>query len=315
MRVLVFGAGVLGTLYAARLKDAGHDVTILARGERAGQLNRHGAVLEDEATGRRTVTKLPVITELGRGDIYDVIFVIVRRDQLLSTLPPLAENRSPSVLFMVNNAGGPAPLVKALGQERVLLGFAGAGGTREGHVVRCRVVSGRTQPTTLGELSGAVTPRLREIRAMLRRAGFPVAFSPDMDAWLKTHAALVCPIANAFYYAGDNYRLAESEEGLRLLVDAVREGLRALGRLGIPIEPGKYRALLWVPAGLAVWVLRRAFATRRAELVLWRHARAARSEMQLLAEEMRGLIRESGVQAPAFDRLYPYAWSPTAQSC
>ena len=310
MRVLVFGAGVLGSLYAARLKESGQDVTLLARGLRAEQLRRYGVVLEDETTGRRSETIMPVITELAANDIYDVIFVIVRRDQLSSTLPQLVENRSPSVLFMVNNAGGPAPLVRALGQDRVLLGFPGAGGTREGHIVRCRLVSGSTQPTTLGELGGAVTPRLRQIAAVLRGAGFPTAFSPDMDAWLKTHAVLVCPIANAFYFAGDNYRLAQSNEGLHLLIGAVREGLRALGKLGIPIEPGKYRALLWLPIWLAVPVLRRAFSTKRAELALWRHAQGARPEMQLLAEEVRALLKEAAIPTPAFDQLYPYAWSP-----
>ena len=34
MRVLVYGAGVLGSQYAVRLQDAGHDVTLVARGDR-----------------------------------------------------------------------------------------------------------------------------------------------------------------------------------------------------------------------------------------------------------------------------------------
>jgi 2-dehydropantoate 2-reductase len=33
MRILVFGAGVLGSYYATKLYQAGMDVTILARGE------------------------------------------------------------------------------------------------------------------------------------------------------------------------------------------------------------------------------------------------------------------------------------------
>jgi hypothetical protein len=31
--------------------------------------------------------------------------------------------------------------------------------------------------------------------ALIPRAGFPTAISPNMDAWLKTHVALVGPIA------------------------------------------------------------------------------------------------------------------------
>lgn len=303
MRILVFGAGVLGSLYAARLKASGQDVTVLARGIRAGELRAHGIVLEDETTGRRTVTALPVITELAWDDIYDLIVVIVRRDQLTSTLPQLAANRSPSVLFMANNAGGPSELVGALGPERVLMGFVGAGGAREGHVVRCRLAAG---PSTLGELTGAVTPRLQAIAGALQGAGFPTAFSPNIDAWLKTHAVLVTPIANAMYFAGDNYRLARSSEGLRLMVGAIQEGLRALDVLQIPVEPRKYRILRRLPTWLLVAMLRRVFATQGAELVMWRHANVARSEMKLLTAEVGALIQQAGVPAPAFDRLYHY---------
>jgi ketopantoate reductase len=34
MKLLIYGTGVLGSLYAARLHAAGHTVTLLARGQR-----------------------------------------------------------------------------------------------------------------------------------------------------------------------------------------------------------------------------------------------------------------------------------------
>ena len=34
MKILVYGAGVIGTLYAARLQDGGNRVTVVARGQR-----------------------------------------------------------------------------------------------------------------------------------------------------------------------------------------------------------------------------------------------------------------------------------------
>lgn len=50
-RILVYGAGVLGSLYAARLAESGKDVTILARGQRLRELWEHGIVLEDARVG------------------------------------------------------------------------------------------------------------------------------------------------------------------------------------------------------------------------------------------------------------------------
>lgn len=304
MRLLVFGGGVLGSLYAARLKESGQDVTILARGARAEEMRQYGIVLEDEKTGRRTETALPVITELAPDDEYECVLVLVRREQIAGTLPQLGANCSPSVLFMTNNAGGPDQLVTALGRERVLLGFPGAGGAKDGHVVRCSLVSAQTQPTTLGELTGEVSPRLQAIAAALEGAGFPTSLSPAMDAWLKTHAVLITPVAWAFYFAGDNYKLAECPEGLHLMIDAVREGLRALAVLAIPLQPGKMLVLRWVPTWVLMPVLRRVLSTRSAELVLWRHSDHARTEMKALADDVLDLLRRAGLPAPASHRLY-----------
>src|SRR5919199_1129872 len=135
MHILVYGAGVLGSLYAARLHEAGHTITILARGQRLVDIRTHGLVLEDATTGRRTTTHVATVEQLAPEDAYDWVIVLVRKNQLPSVLPALAANRhTPNVLFMVNNAAGPDALLAALGRERVLLGFPGAGGTRAGYV-------------------------------------------------------------------------------------------------------------------------------------------------------------------------------------
>jgi hypothetical protein len=52
MNILVYGAGVLGSLYAARLRSAGHRVSLLARGRRLADLRRYGLALENAITGR-----------------------------------------------------------------------------------------------------------------------------------------------------------------------------------------------------------------------------------------------------------------------
>ena len=118
MRTLIIGAGVLGSFNAARLKEAGHDVTLLARGRRLAELREHGVVLEDFRTGRRTSTQVPLVDRLGPDDAYDLAIVIMRRNQILSVLPMLAQNHHiPSVLFLGNNAAGPQDLIDALGRE------------------------------------------------------------------------------------------------------------------------------------------------------------------------------------------------------
>ncbi len=137
MRILVYGAGVVGGLFAARLTESGHDVTVLARRQRLAHIRNHGIVLQEGQTGRRTVTRVPLTEQLAPDDAYDLIIVVMRKNQVPAILPALAANRSsPTIVFMCNNAAGPAEYIGALGRERVVLGFPGAGGGREGHVVR-----------------------------------------------------------------------------------------------------------------------------------------------------------------------------------
>ena len=64
MNILVYGAGPLGTLLSSRLHDAGHDVSLLARGQRLADLHKHGVVLVDTETGKETVTRPKIVESL-----------------------------------------------------------------------------------------------------------------------------------------------------------------------------------------------------------------------------------------------------------
>ena len=50
MRILVYGAGNIGCLYAGLLKESGHQVSLLARGRRLVVLRALGIKLEDSIT-------------------------------------------------------------------------------------------------------------------------------------------------------------------------------------------------------------------------------------------------------------------------
>lgn len=305
MKILVYGAGVIGTLYAARLHESGHEVTLLARGTRLADIRRHGLVLEDFVSGSRSITQVDTVERLGTDDPYDVALIMVRRDQLADVMPELIANRRiPALLFMLNNPNGTASLVKALGQERVLLGFPGAGGAREGHVIRYALIA--QQRTTLGEIGGLRTARLRKLAAAFQAAGFPVRMSSDMEGWLKAHAFFVTAIAGAIYLAGGNCRrLSQDASILALMTRGVREGFTAVRALGHSVAPFPLRVLFsWLPQAFAIYYLRRFFASEIAELVGGRHARAAPGEMRAVADDCRTMLENSGVEASALPQLY-----------
>jgi 2-dehydropantoate 2-reductase len=298
----------MGSLYAAKLQESGQDVSILARGQRLADLREFGIVLEEGMTGKRTTTRVNVVERLKPEDAYDLVVVMMPKNSLPDVLPVLAANRqTPNVLFVSNNAAGPDDMIAALGRERVLLGFVGAGGTREGHLVRYIITSGREQPTTFGELDGRTTPRLEQIAAAFKGAGFPVAICANMDAWLKTHVAEISPTANAFYLAGsDNYRLARTRDGVVLMIRAIREGYKVLRALGIPITPSNHKIVNWIPEPVLVPLVRKMLDSKDVELKAAGHSNAARHEMKQIADEFRALARKTTVPTPSIDRLYTY---------
>ena len=305
MKILVCGAGVIGTLYAARLQQAGHHVTVLARGSRRADIERHGLVLEDIVTGARLVARVSVAGQPLAEDSYDMALVTVRRDQLSAILPDLALNRNtPSLLFMLNNPSGSSALIDALGSDRVILGFPGAGGALEGYVVSYLMIA--QQPTTIGEPNGKETPRLRTLLEMLRACDFRVRIDNDMDAWLTSHAFFVTSVSGAIYLAGgDCGQLSRSPSLLKLMVDGVCQGFSVVRALGRPVHPLALNVLFtWLPHTFAVYYWRRYFSQPTAEFIFARHARHASAEMQMLAMECRLLLGKSGAVAPALDRLF-----------
>lgn len=310
MKILVCGSGPLGSLFAARLHQGGHDVTLLAREQRLVDLREHGIVLHDVQTDEWTTDHVALIEQLAPDDPYDLALVIMRKNQALALLPVLAANtRIPHILFLMNNAAGPEALAQAVGRERVLIGFPTSAGYRDGHVMH--VLTGQPgdeREVPIGEIDGRDTDRIRQIAAALGcMPGFEIDVRPDMDAWLKYHVALLMPsLAPALYMCGDRIRLAGTRDALVLALRAVREGFRVLQALGYPITPKEMSIFAWAPEPLLVAIFQRRLRHPLVEVALAKHAGAARDEMQHLADEFRVLARQTTVPTPASDRLYAY---------
>lgn len=303
--LVIFGAGVLGSLYAALLKEAGHSVTLVARGRRYEDLMEHGIVLERFDTGERaTISGVRVVDRMPDDESFDACIVLVQRTQIEEALPALAANsRIPAFVFMHNMLDGPRALIDALGEDRVLLGHANAGGERDGHVVKYMLA----ERMMIGELDGSRTGRVERIAHAFESAGVPVDISGDPDAWKRCHVGLVSPFANAMYMVGGcNYRLAHDTDALKLCVKGIREGLKVVRSHGFTVEPRRLRAIFFIPQFVLVPLFRRVLDSELMDIGGARHARAAREEMAQLSQELLDMAEESGVETPILRELHAY---------
>jgi 2-dehydropantoate 2-reductase len=288
MKLLVYGAGVTGSLFSARLHQAGHDVSLVARGERLSALREHGVLLAEGDSPAIRQVPVPVVERpAGR---YDLIAVFVRTHQVDAVLESIA-GLDGDVLFLLNWAAGPEPLGAAIGRERVLLGFppAAAAGTMDGEVVRYRAASLMTRMVSMpiGEPDGRTTPRLEKIVHTFRSAGFNVKAEPQMDAWLKTHTAFEVPLGQAVHAAGGPDALAGDTDAIRDMIRLMRQNLEAMPTRPVPCG---FNALRIVPEGVLAALFGR-FLRSPVAAPLRTDSPAVCAELDRMAEQLRAFAR------------------------
>jgi 2-dehydropantoate 2-reductase len=301
--ILIFGAGVIGSVSAGKLSLAGHSVSVLARNKRLNELQLNGLLISEK--GKKPVkTNVTVISELKTDDIYDYVFVTLRKDQLKDALQILGQNRSKNFVFMVNTSSGYADWIEKIGLERVIPAFPGAGGKVENGIVYYSLTSRFIQPTTLGEIDGKATQRINELVEVLRNAGFPTSISNKMDSWQKSHIAMVCPLAYGIYFdGGDNYTLAKNKTAIIQMTKALRETFSFLKNSKIGIEPSKLNLFRLIPLYILNFVIPFVFNSKWAETVISNHAIAAHDEMAMLFNDFISLAKDKGYNLNELKRL------------
>ncbi|MGO1057727.1 ketopantoate reductase family protein [Planococcus sp. FY231025] len=310
--ILIYGVGPFGSLFAERLAEAGHSVSLLDHGERQEELKAYGVVTENTKTGMQTVTRLPVVDRLEEDAAYDLVILPVRKNLISGILPILAANkRVPTFLFMMNNAAGQEELVNALGKERVMSGFPLPGGFKKGHVMHMLPVDGK-KPMALpiGEPDGSVTARTREVAAILdSMRGYRAEIQTDIDDWLKTHVALLVPTLAPAVYACDTdlERFAATRDAHVLMKRALHEAFTAIQNVGVPITPPGLQAIDRIPEPLFVLALAKMAKSATFENVLG-HLDTVPDEVKHLTDEFYALIRPGHTPTPAIDQLAAYTY-------
>jgi 2-dehydropantoate 2-reductase len=287
MKILLIGAGVIGTVYGANLAVAGDTVTVLAHGERTAEVAKIGLRARDVAGGGVTAVSVDVVSE-PRTDAYDLVLVAVTRDQVSAVCASLTTLAGgPTILLLGNSAG--RELAPDAVRGRVRLGFPGVGGTlADGTAEYVRI---KPQPTAL---ESGDDSRLDELAARLDGRGFAVQRVEDMDGWLQYHAVLVACICAALYRCGiDTKRLSRDRRTLRRMCVSVTEGFASLQRQGVRGLPLNLRVLHnrhLTPVAVAYWG--RTMRAPTGELWFGAHARHAVAEMRALGLDVLSRLGE-----------------------
>ncbi|HSD44098.1 MAG TPA: 2-dehydropantoate 2-reductase [Burkholderiales bacterium] len=191
MKIAVVGCGAMGSVYAARLATAGHDVWAVDSWREHVEAMRANGLRVEGASGDRTVRVNATTSAADAGECDLVIIATKARDvEAAARAAQAVVGPKTLVLSIQNGLGGPDRAAAVLGRKRLAVGVVGGFGASmrgPGHAHH-----NGWELVRLGELAGPVTPRLEAVAEVWRSGGFRVKCFDDIDqlVWEK----LICNV-------------------------------------------------------------------------------------------------------------------------
>ncbi|MGB1542518.1 MAG: ketopantoate reductase family protein [Spongiibacter marinus] len=197
MRWLIIGAGGIGGYYAARLAEAGEDVTVSARGEHLQAIQRAGLIVRWEGGELHPPVVAVDQQSLVAGyaaDDFDIVVLAVKAGATASVMTTLNHWLSAAevpVLSLQNGVDNEPIIARHLGNERTLGGLAIKIG---GHIVSPGVIQAEGEARVVmgcwPSAKGATERRLvllKKMKGVFDAANIPAEISEDIQysLWRK----------------------------------------------------------------------------------------------------------------------------------
>ena len=186
MNFVIVGAGALGSIYAAYLARAGHAVSLIARGERATALARHGIGIVGEESFS---VPCSIVTQPETIRQADVVIVAIKTYDTAQALAPLRGLSVKSAFSVQNGVLKNRQLGDVFGLQATLGAISMIGGdvlpAEDGlpGAVRYSMAG----PTVMGEPAGGASSRVNELLDTFERSGLKARASDDITSveWSK----------------------------------------------------------------------------------------------------------------------------------
>ncbi len=309
MRIVIMGAGALGSVFGGYLARAGFDVTLIGREPHIRAIQANGLHIggeHDFIVPVRATTEATTVTEA------DLLLFCVRAPDLPQALADIAHVQPEMVASFQNGLRKDEPLIAHFGPGPVIgaTTILAARSIAPGHV-RCTAMG----YTWFGELDNRQTPRLQAVVQAWRKAGLPVEVPADIHAveWAKL-AYLLPVLALSGLTRLPYHQILQSPDLAYVFVQMAREVNKIARAYSVTLSdhPGLgLRSLLYAPFEEAVQVLNtRGRALEAAgktdittnmleDLLLGRQ-----TEIEAIAADLVQMAHDAGLAAPAVDLVY-----------
>ena len=290
MRILIYGAGVIGSLYAVLFAETGYDTSIYARGKRLEFLKKNGLLYKKNQNIRRA--EATILGELSDNDAYDFILLTVRENQLYEALAELKNNKSNIIVTMVNSLDSYKKWEDIVGKGRILPAFPGAGGSINNDGILDAALTPRMiQPTTFAEISGNKSEKTKHFSKILRHAHIPYQKVTDMHLWQLCHLAMVVPIADAYYESDDPEKVEKEWKIMRKTAERLKRNFNFLRKQKGKLSPWKMNIFRFLPLSFLTIMLAVTFGSSFGDKFMYQHAMKAPDEMRELHKQFYAYMK------------------------
>ncbi len=183
MRVLVMGAGALGGYFGARLAEAGHSITYVARGAHLEAMQAHGLRVESPL-GDLHHKPVRAVATPDDAEVADLVLFMVKSYDSEDAAKSLVPLMTPSTRLMTAQNGvlSQEKVAAIVGKERVLAGAVYMpADIKSPGVIRHSSSFHRLE---IGSLEASDDAGLLEISTALSQAGFDVDVIEDAQKML-----------------------------------------------------------------------------------------------------------------------------------
>lgn len=234
MKICMIGAGAMGGVYGGLLARSGVDVTLIDnRADHVAAIRRDGLRIEG-VRGDHSVRMEARTDADGLAGSFDLAIVFTDSSATVAAAGSAAAVLRPDGFAMTlqNGIGNVEHLVAVLGRDRVVAGVSmnSAASAGPGHCTYTNVGM-----TSIGELDGRDSDRIREVARLLDDAGIPTEIVPDPMSYIWSKFVLNCGInaltAVTGLRSGEMYRTPEVSALQDRVIDEIlmvvaRKGLR-----------------------------------------------------------------------------------------
>ena len=230
MRFAILGAGALGSILGAHLSRAGHEVAIIARGERARVLQRQGLVLNGLSDIK---ARTQVIDDPRKLRETDTLIIATKAIDTMQSLDALKHLKLDAAFSVQNGVLKNELLARIWGFSRVLGAMADFSGEL---LANGEVKFTRNVALHVGEEKGGSSPRAENIARLIDAAGVRCVAAPDIRTreWSK-FAGWIASFPLAVLTRQITWKYMMDERSASIIVRIVREAAALAAALKIEL--------------------------------------------------------------------------------